>query len=75
MSFLNNIKEKASQFVDDKFGHWPSNEEKIKVSTERHKICVECENYIKITDQCKECGCFLKWKTKIYKTECPIRKW
>ena len=75
MSFLNKIKEKATEFVDDKIGHWSSPEEKLRVTEERHNICRGCEHYFKITDQCKECGCIIKWKTKIYKSKCPIGKW
>jgi hypothetical protein len=52
----------------------------------RYEICKgdsvyhPCENYIRLTGQCKKCGCFLKAKTKIYKRgghieKCPINKW
>ena len=52
----------------------------------RKEICVgdenylPCDKYLKFTGQCKECGCFIKAKTKVYKRgnhfeRCPLNKW
>jgi hypothetical protein len=30
---------------------------------------------IKLTSQCKKCGCFMEAKTKLPNAECPIGKW
>lgn len=41
----------------------------------RMKICRECDRFIKVTAQCKECGCFMKGKTLLAEAECPLSKW
>lgn len=45
------------------------------VVTERMNICLECEHYFSLTSQCSQCGCFLKAKTKLAGSSCPIKKW
>jgi hypothetical protein len=47
-------------------------EEKTK---ERFSICQACPELIKLTKQCKKCGCLMNLKTKIEKAVCPIGKW
>jgi hypothetical protein len=49
-----------------------TDEEKGK---ERFSICQACPELIKLTTQCKKCGCFMKVKTKLEKAVCPIGKW
>jgi hypothetical protein len=64
--------------------------ELIKVSDQEAKrrleICtgdeeyLPCDEYFKLTGQCKKCGCILKAKTKVYKRgnyieRCPLDKW
>jgi hypothetical protein len=41
----------------------------------RMAICEECPSLLRLTHQCKECGCFMKMKTKIKTAECPLGKW
>lgn len=41
----------------------------------RISICESCEHFIKITKQCSKCGCFMKLKTKLTDSSCPIGKW
>ena len=41
----------------------------------RFNICKECPEFIKITSQCKKCGCFMNIKTKLEAAKCPINKW
>lgn len=48
------------------------NEYKAK---ERFSICKGCPELIKLTTQCKKCGCFMKIKTKMELATCPIGKW
>ena len=63
--------------------------ELIKVSDQEAKrrleICtgdeeyLPCDEYFKLTGQCKKCGCILKAKTKVYKRgnyieRCPLDK-
>lgn len=41
----------------------------------RLNICEECPRLIRATHQCKECGCFMKLKTKLKPATCPLGKW
>lgn len=44
-------------------------------SNERFEICKACPELIKLTKQCKKCGCFMAVKTKIELATCPLGKW
>lgn len=46
-----------------------------EVSEVRLSICKECPEFIKLTKQCKKCGCFMHLKTRLEKASCPIGKW
>jgi hypothetical protein len=50
---------------------WASEE----LSEERYSICKNCPELIKLTTQCKKCGCFMAAKTKLEAAKCPIGKW
>ena len=41
----------------------------------RFSMCQDCEHFINITSQCKKCGCFMKVKTKLATSRCPVGKW
>lgn len=41
----------------------------------RMSICRECDRFIKVTTQCKECGCIMSGKTKLEAATCPLGKW
>lgn len=41
----------------------------------RYNICKSCPELIKLTKQCKKCGCIMSLKTKLEKAVCPIGKW
>jgi len=41
----------------------------------RLSICQSCDRFIKLTTQCKECGCIMKLKTTMSHASCPIGKW
>lgn len=45
------------------------------IAKERMEICKGCEHLIKLTHQCKECGCMMDAKTKLPNAFCPIGKW
>ena len=45
------------------------------IANERLDICKQCPEFIKLTTQCKKCGCFMEAKTKLPNAECPIGKW
>ena len=42
---------------------------------ERLNICLSCPELIKISKQCKKCGCFMTGKTKLKAAHCPLNKW
>lgn len=44
-------------------------------ASRRYGFCEECPSLIKLTHQCKECGCFMKLKTKLKHATCPLGKW
>jgi hypothetical protein len=46
-----------------------------EVAEERYSICKGCPELIKLTKQCKKCGCFMAAKTKLEKAVCPLGKW
>jgi len=46
-----------------------------KVASERMAICEQCPRLVRLTKQCKECGCFMNLKTKLTHAKCPIGKW
>jgi hypothetical protein len=45
------------------------------VSKERINICLGCDRLFKPTNQCKECGCVMTWKTQLPHASCPLGKW
>lgn len=47
----------------------------IELINKRMSICLECPELIKITKQCKKCGCFMSVKTKLTNAACPLEKW
>ena len=46
-----------------------------KESSKRLNVCLGCDRLIKLTNQCKECGCFMDMKVKLPHATCPIGKW
>lgn len=46
-----------------------------EMSKMRMEICEACPKLIKLTKQCKECGCFMNLKTKLTAATCPLSKW
>lgn len=52
-----------------------SEENKKNTAAERMQICMDCEHLFKKTRQCKQCGCFMKIKTRMKNASCPIGKW
>ena len=46
-----------------------------EVAKERFDICLSCPELVKITSQCKECGCIMSAKTKLPNASCPLGKW
>jgi hypothetical protein len=46
-----------------------------EVSSKRYEICEGCPSLLRLTKQCKECGCFMKLKVKLPAAVCPLGKW
>ncbi len=46
-----------------------------EVAKDRFDMCKACPELIKLSNQCKKCGCFMILKTKLAKAECPLGKW
>ena len=46
-----------------------------EIAQKRLSICAACPHFIKLTAQCKKCGCFMKGKAKLSSSSCPIGKW
>lgn len=46
-----------------------------EVAKERLAICLQCPELIKLTKQCKKCGCLMEAKTKLPNAYCPLGKW
>ena len=42
---------------------------------ERMEICKACPELIKGLNQCKQCGCFMEFKTRLEAAKCPLSKW
>lgn len=45
------------------------------VSKTRMDICKSCPEFVRLTNQCKKCGCFMEIKTTMEQAKCPIGKW
>jgi hypothetical protein len=41
----------------------------------RLQICSSCDRFIKLTKQCRECGCIMTSKVKLQNASCPLQKW
>lgn len=46
-----------------------------EVYAQRMSECQKCDKYIKATNQCGECGCFLAVKGRLNGMKCPLNKW
>lgn len=47
----------------------------VGVASARLEICLECPELIKVTKQCKQCGCVMPGKVKLLEAICPLNKW
>mgnify|MGYP000886643682 CR=1 FL=1 len=48
---------------------------KQPIKEHRLNICNSCEFYIQKQDKCKQCGCIMNIKAKLYAARCPVGKW
>lgn len=47
----------------------------IEDESTRMSLCMDCPELIKVTKQCKQCGCFMNLKVKLKEAQCPLKKW
>jgi hypothetical protein len=45
------------------------------IAEDRMDVCRSCEHFLKMTGQCKKCGCIMAIKSKLPNATCPIGKW
>ena len=41
----------------------------------RLSVCQQCPFFLKGSQRCKKCGCFMKLKTTLKQAKCPIGHW
>lgn len=46
-----------------------------KTAEDRLLLCKGCPEFIKLTTQCKKCGCIMSAKTKLKAADCPLGYW
>ena len=46
-----------------------------EIANDRYKVCLDCEELVSLTKQCKKCGCFMAAKTRLNNAVCPLGKW
>lgn len=44
-------------------------------ATKRLEICRSCEFFIKTSERCSKCGCFMALKTHLRAEKCPVGRW
>ena len=56
--------------INPNINNVPEEQQKARMS-----ICNSCPELIKLSKQCKKCGCIMTLKTKLSNASCPIGKW
>jgi len=46
-----------------------------KVERARMAVCETCDAFDKKRKRCSKCGCYMKAKTKLKESKCPLGKW
>jgi hypothetical protein len=73
MSFLSKLKE-AKEKLGGVVLDSSKEEERARIDA-RMAVCNACPELRKPLDQCAKCGCFMRVKTKLRDTSCPLGKW
>jgi hypothetical protein len=45
------------------------------IAVQRMKTCRACTDFISLTSMCKNCGCYMPFKTKLKGSVCPKDYW
>ena len=46
-----------------------------ELAQKRFDICKVCDSFEPKLARCSECGCFMKVKVKLGRSQCPLGKW
>lgn len=49
--------------------------DKENQSQTRIDICRGCDQLLPIVNMCRQCGCQMNIKTRIFSSKCPLNKW
>jgi hypothetical protein len=49
--------------------------DKENQSKSRLDVCKGCDQLLPLVNMCKQCGCLMNIKTRIYSSSCPLGKW
>ena len=68
MSFAEKLKARLDQ-LEKKALNLVTETADLELAEKRMEICRECPFYVKLTHQCKKCGCIMNLKTKVKDTK------
>lgn len=43
--------------------------------TRRLTLCHRCELFLRPQQRCSQCGCYMKFKSRLRSQSCPVGKW
>lgn len=49
--------------------------DKENQSQTRLNICYGCDQLLPIVNMCRQCGCQMNIKTRLFNSKCPLNKW
>lgn len=75
MSIIDKLKNKIEQTVSEVGGTWDSTASRSDAMIIRMDHCKSCDEFIKLTQMCSKCGCFMKFKVQMKNAKCPLGKW
>ena len=48
---------------------------KAQRAEQRLAVCKSCEHYIPTVTMCGKCKCILPLKVRVWRSQCPLRRW
>lgn len=70
-----NVLNAASDVLKNVFGIGEAPFVSDDIAQQRLQSCLECEKLVRVTKQCRLCGCFVAAKTKMRSASCPLGIW
>lgn len=46
-----------------------------EIREQRLSVCLSCPELIELTTTCRQCSCFMSFKTWLIHSHCPLNKW